>query len=340
MDSGLLRDLLHHIASARGHRLHSLLIVKDGKLVFERYWPGRDLVPASLDSVRRDFDRNTLHYVASVSKSLTSALVGVAWDQGLIPSLDEPVFSWFPDYESLETDANRAVTLRQLLSFSSGFEWNEFVYGFEDPRDSHYMMFRAADPIGHLLGRSVLTQPGSVFHYNSGDTNVAGEIVRRVSGYPTLVDYADQHLFGPLGIEDFLWTRFATGGVLTFASGGAYLRPRDMAKFGALYLNGGTWNGIRLLSSGWVEASTRQAVPLPSGYGSLHGYGFNWWLGSFRRGSRTLDYYRAAGWGGQLIYVVPELGLVVVLTAGAYYEPLGLSLETVLEEYVLPAAGW
>ncbi|MGD8362920.1 MAG: serine hydrolase [Gemmatimonadota bacterium] len=337
MDPGPLEDLLDRISGTPDHRLHSLLIVRNGKLVFEEYWPGTDLLPGSLEPVGRYFDRETLHYVASVSKSITSALVGIAQDRGLLDSVDVPVFEFFPEHAALENDANENITLRHLLSFTSGYDWNEFVYGFGDPRDSHYQMFNTADPLGYLLGRAVTTEPGAVFHYNSGDTNLMGEVVRRVTSSSTLVDFADANLFQPLGIEDYDWIRLPLDNVVTFASGGASLRPRDMAKLGALYLNGGTWNGTGIVSSAWVDTSTQMSIPLAGSYRSLYGYGFNWWLGRSTYRDRKVDYFRASGWGGQNICVFPELEMVVVFTAGAYYEALGLSLDDLLEDYILQA---
>ncbi|MCJ7629640.1 MAG: serine hydrolase, partial [Longimicrobiales bacterium] len=134
VEAGPLRSLLDRINGTQDHRIHRLLIVKDQKLVFEEYWPGTDLLPASLTPIQRDFDRETLHYVASVSKSLTSALAGIALDLGFIEGVDELVFPHFPEHQDLKTDENRQVTLRHMLSFSSGYDWNEFVYGFDDPR--------------------------------------------------------------------------------------------------------------------------------------------------------------------------------------------------------------
>jgi CubicO group peptidase (beta-lactamase class C family) len=337
MDPGPLEDLLEQISETPDHRLHALLIVKNGMLVLEEYWPGTDLIPGTLEPVGQYFDRETLHYVASVSKSITSALVGIALDRGLLDGVDLPLFEFYPEHAALENDGKRGITLRHLLSFTSGYDWNEFVYGFGDPRDSHYQMFNTADPLGYLLGRPVTTEPGSVFHYNSGDTNLLGEVVRRVTSSSTLVDFADRNLFQPLGIEDYDWIRFPLADQVTFASGGASLRPRDMAKLGALYLDGGTWNGIRILSSGWIDASTQMSIPLAGSYRTLYGYGFNWWLGRSTYRDRKVDYFRASGWGGQDIYVFPELDMVLVFTAGAYYEELGLDLNDLIEDYIFQA---
>jgi len=337
MDPDPLLGLLDLIEDTENHLIHSLLIVKDQKLVFENYWPGADLNPVGLDPVVKNFDRETLHYVASVSKSITSALTCIALDKGFIDSVEEPVFDHFLDHDDLRTDQTTQITLGHLLSFSSGFHWNEFVYGFDDPRDSHYMMFSSEDPIRHLLGRPLDTTPGALFHYNSGDTNLLGEIVRRASPSNTLIDFAVEHLFDPLGIDAFEWTRFGRAPEVTFASGGASLRPRDMAKLGALYLNGGTWNGTRLLSQAWVDESTEMVVPLIGNYPTLYGYGYNWWLGRFQFSGTTFEYFRAAGWGGQDVFVIPSLELVIVFTAGGYYDPRPLSVNEMIQDYILAA---
>lgn len=337
MDPGQFEELLGLVARTRGHRLHGILVARHGKLVFEEYWPGVDLDPTTLEPVEKEFDRETLHYVASVSKSVTSALAGIALDQGILGSAHDPLFAYFQEYADLRTDAKGPITLQHLLSFTSGLEWSESGYGPEDPRNSHYSMFRTADPVRWLLERPLISAPGVAFAYNSGDTNLLGEVIRRASGTATLVDFARERLFGPLGIQRFEWMRFGAGGTLTFASGGVSLRPRDMAKLGQLYLDGGAWQGRQVLSSGWVEASTRMSVPLIGSYRTLYGYGYNWWLGRspFRDG--RVDYFRAAGWGEQLVYVYPELELVVVLTGGAYYETLGLDVNHLLEDYILAA---
>jgi CubicO group peptidase (beta-lactamase class C family) len=337
MDPTPLQALLDLIAGTPDHLMHGMVIIKNQKLVFEKYWPGIDLEPVTLNPVRKDFDRETLHYVASVSKSLTSALVGIALDQGLIGGVDESLFSFFPEYGDLRNEDNDPVTLKHLLSFSSGLDWNEHVYGFGDSRDSHYQMFNTADPVHFLLGRPIVDPPGSRFRYNSGDTNLVGEIVRRRSGSESLVDFADEYLFQPLGIDAYRWWRFPLVDEVTFASGGAFLRPRDMAKVGAMYLNDGVWNGRQVVPATWVEASTSVATPLPSGYRTVHGYGYNWWLGGPQREQGMAEHFRASGWGGQEIYVFPALDLVLVFTAGGYYEDPPLDFNDLIVDFILEA---
>lgn len=337
MDVAPLQRLLERISNTDNHMIHSLLIVRRQKLVFEAYWPGTDLRPGTLTLVERQFDRETLHYMASVSKSITSILTGIAIDQGAIPGVEEPMFSFFPDYSHLQRGESHQITLEHLLDFSSGFDWNEFVYGFDDPRDSHFQMFDAADPLAWLLARPMRAVPGDEFHYNSGDTNIVGEIVRRTTGSESLAAFADRYLFQPLGIRSFDWTRFSRATQMNFASGGSYLRPRDMAKLGALYLNDGIWSGKRVVSASWVTASTTMSIPLIGNFRTLYGYGYNWWLGRSPHGDMQVEYFRAAGWGGQYVYVFPEMDLVVVFTGGGYYENRPLDTNDLIENYIFEA---
>jgi CubicO group peptidase (beta-lactamase class C family) len=146
-----------------------------------------------------------------------------------------------------------------------------------------------------------------------------------------------EHLFEPLEIDTFEWIRFGSAPYVTFASGGASLRPRDMAKLGAMYLNDGVWNGTQVLSSEWVDASTEMSIPLVGEYRTLYGYGYNWWLGRSQFKARTVEYFRAAGWGGQYVYVFPELEMIIVFTAGGYYETKPLDVNDLIEHYIFEA---
>ncbi|MBT8396166.1 MAG: beta-lactamase family protein [Gemmatimonadetes bacterium] len=337
MDADRVGNLLELIDATENHLIHSLLIAKDGRLVFEHYWSGVDLRPEDLVPVQTEFDRNTLHYVASVSKSVTSALAGIALDRGVVGSVEHLVFDFFPEHEDLRVGEAASVTLEHVLSFTSGFHWNEFVYGFDDPRDSHNMMFASTDPIRHLLGRPMDSEPGELFNYNSGDTNLVGEIVRRESGTSTLMAFSEEALFDPLQIDDYGWTTIGADSGPAFASGGVSLRPRDMAKLGQLYLDGGVWNGRRVMSQDWVEESTEMAIPLVGEYSTLYGYGYNWWLGRFQFEGSPVEYFRAAGWGGQDVFAVPALDLVIVFTAGGFYQSRPLSVNRMIQDFIFPA---
>ena len=164
----------------------------------------------------------------------------------------------------------------------------------------------------------VIFTPGTAFEYNSGNTLILGEIVRKTSGL-SLDDFAEEYLFSPLGITSYQWTHCRNAGEVTFASGGLYLRPRDMAKFGQLFLQDGVWEGNRIISSEWIEASVKESIPLPVSMRDryhAYGYGYQWWLETYNYGN--INAYSARGWGNQYIVILPEANMVVVVTGGAY----------------------
>ena len=338
MRSAPLVDLLEELNRRDDHYMHGVLIVKDGKLVFEVYFPGRDFAPpgSGLGYVNRDFDRHTLHYQASVTKSFTSALVGIVIDQNAIAGVGETVFSFFPEYEFLMTPEKGQITLEHMLAMASGYPWDESL-PYDDPRNDVYQLFARSDPVRFVLERPLEATPGTRFHYNSGTTCVLGEIVRKQSetAYRT---FAELYLFAPLGITDYQCEMLTYQ--VAFASGGLYLRPRDMAKFGQLYLQHGVWNDEPVISPEWVEASTRETIAVPASEnffpGIISGYGYQWWLGTFPRGNTP--FYFAAGWGGQYIVVFPSLEMVVVITGGSYETGDGGMFYRMVNDYILPAA--
>jgi CubicO group peptidase (beta-lactamase class C family) len=311
--------------------VHSILIVKDGKLVFEEYFDGYAFDYDS-DAYRgkfTEFDADTTHNLASVTKSFTSALVGIAIDQGLIEGVDERVFAFFPEYASLNDEKKDAITLYHLLTMTSGLEWNEMALSYGDARNDLIQLFIVSDPKEYILSKPVVSEPGVEWYYNGGGTNLLGEIIRKASGL-RIDHFAQKHLFAPLGITDYEWDYINSD--MVHASGNLRLRPRDMAKFGYLFLNRGVWRGERIISQEWVEESTKGHMPL-SGTGE---YGYQWWLKTYRLGSISVDSFYATGWGGQKVIVFPSLDMVVVFTGGNYAgrEPVD---EVIVVRYILPA---
>jgi CubicO group peptidase (beta-lactamase class C family) len=199
-------------------------------------------------------------------------------------------------------------------------------------------MVFSEDPIEYVLSKSTVAAPGAQFIYSSGTTNLLGEVVRRGSGM-TLWAFAEQHLFLPLGIDSYQWYGFPNATEMAVASSTLYLRPRAMAKIGQLYLDGGVWKGTRVVSEDWVTASTTKVISVPASENPvpdyLHGYGLQWWLGTFSTGNT--DFYTAAGWGGQFIIVIPNRDLVVVITAGDFDHPTYDALLGMVDDYILPA---
>jgi CubicO group peptidase (beta-lactamase class C family) len=273
----------------KGLTARSLLIIRHGELVYEKYFR----------SIQKP---NRTANVRSVTKSVLSALVGIAMDQGLLDSLDHKVVEYFPEYFYPQTDPRMAeVTLRHLLTMSSGFRWAEF-----GPIQTRWM--NSSNWVEAAINLEFVEQPGTGFTYCTANTQLLSAILTKVTG-EALRDYAQRNLFTPLGILARHWYwgvddhGYAIGG---FAMN---LRPRDLARFGYLYLNQGYWDGQQLISPKWIQESTR--TQLHSGWGP--DYGYLWWV----HPRSDLPSFEAAGSGGQTIYVVPGLDLVVVVTSDA-----------------------
>jgi CubicO group peptidase (beta-lactamase class C family) len=335
MVAGPILDLYRRIEAGELGPIHGVVIARHGDLVAEAYFPGYafDYMGESFRGPRIEFGPDTPHNLASVTKSVTGLLVGIALDRGDLESVDASVFSFFPEHAALASDGKGQITLGHLLTMTSGLEWNESDVFYGEEENDIVQLFLVPDPIEYILAKGPASPPAAEWRYNGGGTILLGEIVGRASG-ERLDTFAQAHLFDPLGIAEPEWVRI---GDLVYASGNLMLRPRDMAKLGQLVLEGGTWGGKRIVSEGWIEAMTRTYVPFrPSG-----GYGLHWWIRVYSNGPHTAPAYMADGWGGQRIMVFPTLDLVVVFTGGSYTaEP---PLDAVIAHHVLPAvegSGW
>jgi CubicO group peptidase (beta-lactamase class C family) len=316
-------DAINRINYKLYQNVHGILIVKDGKLVFEEYFPG-----LSYEGSFTKFDKNTRHYLASVTKSFTSALVGIASDRGLIQDVHAKVFSFCPGYADLRNDEKDKITLEHLLTMSAGLQWDEWSFPYTDSRNSHVSMNNSSDPIRYVLSRPIDAAPGTKFVYNSGLSITLGGVVESVSEL-RVNQFVERYLYSPLGISDYYWWRYPNG---TFqAGGGLYMLPRDMAKFGYLYLNGGVWNGNQIISKAWVEQSTQAHISIDSYWD----YGYQWWLRTYQANSRAYESFAARGWGGQYIIVFPGLEMVIVFTGGNYSTPE--PVDDILTRFILPA---
>ena len=263
---------------------NSLLVLHGGELVVERYWRG--------------FDARMAHNVKSVSKSLLSALFGRALETtapGAL-ALDDPIFLHVPEPFYAFDDPRADITLHQLLTMSAGLDWDEGT--------TLGAMIATEDWAGFVLSQPLVEAPGTTFRYSTGNTHVGAVVLERALGEP-LADWAHAELFEPLGITFTRWDVDPQG----HAMGGAevWMRPRDLARFGELYLRGGELDGQRVLSSDWVDATF---TPESSGFFG-GGYGL-WWRRWVLDGAEA---WAAVGYGGQLVVVVPARDLVVVATS-------------------------
>ncbi|MBW8723955.1 MAG: serine hydrolase [Inquilinus limosus] len=310
---------------------HAVLVVRHGRLVYERYFAGEDQrwgQPLG----RIAHDAATRHDLRSITKSVTALLVGIAVDTGWIKDIDAPVLSLLPQYADLRSPEKDRITLRHLLTMSSGLAWSEDL-PYSDPRNSERLMSDAPDPYRYVLEQPFATTPGERWVYSGGSTALLSAVLQQVSGR-SLEVMAREMLFAPLGIDDVEWVRYPNGDPV--AASGLRLRPRDIAKIGRLVLDRGAWQGKQIVSAGWIAQSTTRQIAAEDQID----YGFQWWLGHSQVDGRELRWSAGVGWGGQRLFLVPDRDLLVVVTAGLYDQPdeqdaLG---RTVLEHYVLPAA--
>ncbi len=236
----------------------------------------------------------------SVAKSFTSALVGVALDEGLIPSIDEPMTTYYPEWAGTPREA---ITLRDVLHMESGLDWVEdYDSQALETSDVIQMGLGEPDELAYAAGQPAGGDPGSAFNYSSGDTMLLSGVLEQATGMAAH-EYARIKVFEPLGIDRFEWWQDAAGHTLTYCC--LDTTSRDLARFGLLYLRGGRWAGEQVVPADWVEDSITDTAT------TYDGYGYQWWLG-LDEGGGLPPHYSAEGFNGQHIVIFPALDLVVV----------------------------
>jgi len=309
--------------------VHAVIVVQHGKLVVERYYDGADQ-RAGQDIGVVKFAPGVKHDLRGITEGAVSLLVGIASGEGKFPSLDSPVLDFFPQYAALRTPEKMAITWRHLLTMSSGLGWNEQI-AYENPANSANVLAGTADPVRYILEQPTWGPSGRYFLYSSGSTTLLMAALAKSTGM-ALDDYARDKLFGPLGIRQYEWLKMAGSG--QFSAWGLRLPARDTAKLGQLLLSDGAWNGKQVLPRGWAAESIKPRFNAKD----LYYYGYHWWLGrSFVRG-RDHAWAGGIGYGGQRLYVVPDLDLVVMINAGHYgqYQQFVIP-EAIFSRMALPA---
>ena len=315
LDGAALDGLAARIERGELGNLHSLLVVRDGKLAFERYFPGRD-AQWGHPLGRVEFGPETLHDLRSVTKSVVGALVGIAHGDGSLPDLDAPLASFFPERAKGHEADLAGRTLRHALSMSAGLAWDESSHPYWDPRNDENAMGRSDDPLAYALLRPAVAPPGAHFAYNGGLPTLLAGAVEKAAGV-RLDRFAEERLFCPLGIARAEWVRYASG--FFVAASGLRLRPRDMARFGQMMLDDGRFAGRQIVPAAYARASLSRRVATRSEIAD--GYGYLWWIVALPRDvAGGGDLPVAVGNGGQRIAVLRSARLVVVTTAGAYDE--------------------
>jgi CubicO group peptidase (beta-lactamase class C family) len=281
-------------------QVHSVLIVRNGYVVTEAYF--------------RPYNQDRAHRLTSCTKSFLSALVGIAIEEGYL-DLDDEALDFFPG----RTIANDSplkweITVEDLLRMRSGLDWPESSVSYSSHDNVLWQMMASRDWVQFVLDQPMATQPGTTFSYSTGDSQLLAAILERATGMSTQA-FARTRLFEPLGVSSARWYWTSAPEGVAFGGGGLYLTPRDMARFGTLYLQGGVWEGQQVVPATWVEASVTPSQ-----------YGYQWWRLS--NGG-----YAALGYGGQRIAVVPDLELVVVITG----DFAGATSRYLVDAFVVPA---
>ena len=340
LKTALLEDAVKAIERGRFREIHSMLVYKADQLVFEEYFEGHQYqwdAPKYYGELVQ-WTATTPHPVMSCTKSVTSACVGIAVKMGFIDSVEQSIFDYLPEYQNLKSNNREYITIENLLTMTSGLAWDEWssAHGENSSNDMDRVYF-AADQINYVLDRPWWAAPGDFFTYNGGGIVLLGEIMKNATGMD-MEEFATKYLFEPLGIGSQSWWRFPNGKLETASS--LSLTPRDMIKFGVLYLNNGNWQGEQIIPKDWVQKSStvyknNYGIQLPIEDSGINGYGYTWWISELDHNGQKLKMYRANGWGGQTIMVLPELDMVVVFTSGNWASKS--KLFKLLNSYILPA---
>lgn len=341
IDEKLIEKAVNEIRRGRYKEVHSMLILKDNKLVLEEYFPGHKYKwdGPSHRGEWVNWDTSMLHGVKSVSKSISSTCIGIAIDHGYIESAHQSIFDYLPEHQHLNTGGKEKITIEHLLTMTSGLAWDEWGAPLSSPtNDIVGLWFNCDDQISCILERPLVNDPGANFTYSGGNMIVLGEIIKNATKMD-IGEFSREFLFEPLGIDSAYWAIRFPNGVIE-AAGGLEMTPRDMTKIGATFLNKGVWRGQQILSEQWVNKSVtsfpgNHGIKIPGVASGKHGYSYSWWTKSFSKSADKINMYNAGGWGGQEIIVLPELATVVVFTGGNYLS--NVKVFKVLEKYIIPA---
>jgi len=321
LDEEILTVLVNKIENGDFGNIHSLIIIHNDSLALEEYF--------------MEWNRHMLHNCFSVTKSFTSALIGIAIEKGYISGIKEKLLSFFPEYDDIENldEKKESITLENVLTMTAGFTWNEFGIPYTDsegnpnPANDAIKMAESVDWIKYMLDLSISDDPGTKWNYNSGCTVLLSGIIKKETGQ-LAEEFAKENLFDKIGVTNWEWH---TGpNEITNTGWGLALHPVDMAMFGYLFLKNGILNGEEIVPENWVEESTSRQIPL---------YGYQWWV---LPDNMTEDHpeangiFYAQGYGGQNIVIIPNINMVIVSTAENFMGQGG-TVFNMLSDYILPA---
>jgi CubicO group peptidase (beta-lactamase class C family) len=330
IDSVLINKIDTAITKGTYPNIHSLLIVRDNKLVYEKYWLGKDEIWGD-DLGITIHAKDSLHDIRSISKSIVSACIGIAIAQGKIKSVHQKVFDFFPEYSKLDTGMKSLLTIEHLLSMSSGLVWNEDL-PYDNPENSEIRMTNSPNQVEYVLSQPMEALPGEKWKYNGGTTQLLAAIIEKTTG-KKVDQFAREYLFQPLGTTTFQWIKYP-GTDLPAAASGVRLQSRDLLKFGLLYYNGGKSKNKQVVPQEWIEESFQSHVQRPDG-GS---YGYQFWLWQDTINNKLTPIVACVGNGDQRIFFDKTHNLLVVTTAGNYNKwTIKKNVYALMKDYIYPA---
>ena len=304
MSSEVLSNMLESL-QGKDHRLDSIIVIRNGYVVLESYM--------------YTAEPNFKHQVYSCTKSVSSALIGIAIDKGYIKSVDQGILEFFPKKIPTVQDNDKLnITLKHLLTMAAGFQCEDTkAHEFKGLKE----MWQTDDWVQYMIDLPLIETPGSRFQYCNGASSLLTAIIQKTSG-ETAFEFASKHLFSPLGITDTHW-KSRNG--LTIGYSDLTMRPLDMAKIGYLFLKDGKWQDQQIISPEWIKESARKQIDNYETYG----YGYQWWILSPER-------FAALGAHGQRIFVLRDQNMVVVFT-GRLEQVRSQVPEHLLYNYILPS---
>jgi CubicO group peptidase (beta-lactamase class C family) len=331
INAAVLDSIDREVKAGQYGYVDRIVVIRRGKVVWDRKYP-QDYVAAydSLSRLRSPLNahdptgpynyyatwwhpyyrRGDLHTLQSVTKTITSVVIGAAVTRGEFPSLDTPVLSFFDTTKVKNIDdRKRRMTIRHLLTMTDGMDWRENL-PYTDPRNTTVTMESSYDWIGLTIDQPMAAEPGERWNYNSGASELLADIFHKATG-TDIEDYAARHLFAPIGIRNWYWKRTPAG--LIDTEGGLYLEALDLARIWYLFLRGGMWNGTRVLSEEWVRSSVAPAIAVAATPGAPK-YGYKWWLYPHPSDS-TATVWSGNGFGGQFPMAIPREDMIVVFNA-------------------------
>ena len=331
MDEAQVSAMMQRVVDNRFEGIDAVVIARNGKLVLSSH-QHREFDQFDAWIGNRDRQRHVLH---STSKSFTSALIGIAVDQGAIASADVLFYDLFNYATYRNWDPRKAeMTLEDALTMRFGYEWDEWSLPYTNPNNDLVALENTySDWAKALLDLPMATDPGTAYTYNTAGTIAIGQALENATGIP-MADFANQYLFFPMQITTADWWLSPTG--LPVGGSGLFLLPRDMAKFGQLFIDDGVWQGQQLISPEWIAASTARHVDISSWASRSEAYGYQWWIDDLNYKGQPVEAWVTSGYGGQFIFCVPALDLVVAFTGHNYTNGPGVAnLYTMMEQYIL-----